>query len=267
MLERCKRGQQGKEQPPGKRSEQELGNSRLGIQRKVVPILSIHNQLGIADTQRVTDFEEKRFELKMPSKLVCTLLNWLDNKTVDATCAVFWPAGVKFWLRDCCSASHKRRGRQSDEEMEERRGEEGRRRDETEERKEEVSEVLDEPSPLRSLAFPMFVASELSEIWLLLLTLSLLSLLLLLLLLLSMLAMTLETAVAETTAKVRKPVTEKTLSCFSMQVGAGVTTYVSTKSYFAFDRGLPTLYLCFVLFLLPRKPVREIWRMERSKSR
>ena len=71
----------------------------------------------------------------------------------------------------------------------------------------------------------MFVAMELSEIWLLLLTLSLLSLLLLLLLLLSMLAMTLETAVAETTAKVRNPVTEKTLSCFSMHVGFGVTTW------------------------------------------
>ena len=123
---------------------------------------------------------------------------------------------------------HKRRGRQSEGEMEERRGEEGRRRDETEERKEEViegEEVLEETSPFRSLAFPMLVASELSDIWLLLLTLSLLSLLLLLLLLLSMLAMTFETAVAETTAKVRKPVTEKTLSCFSMQVGFGVTTW------------------------------------------
>ena len=78
---------------------------------------------------------------------------------------------------------------------------------------------------LRNLAFPMFVASALSEIWLLLLTLSLLSLLLLLLLLLSMLAITLDTAVAETTAKVRNPVTEKTLSCFSMHVGLGVTTW------------------------------------------
>ena len=170
------------------------------------------------------------------------------------TCAVFWPAGVKFWRRDCCNASHKRRGRQSEEEMEERRGEEGGRRNETEERKEEVSDEVileEEPSWLRNLAFPMLVASALSEIWLLLLTLSLLSLLLLLLLLLSMLAITLDTAVAETTAKVRKPVTEKTLSCFSMHVGFGVTT----------------LYLCFFLFLLPRKPVRERWRMERSKSR
>ena len=165
------------------------------------------------------------------------------------TCAVFWPAGVKFWRRDSCNASHKRRGRQSEEEMEERRGEEGGRRDETEEVSDEVLE--EEPSRLRYLAFPMLVASALSEIWLLLLTLSLLSLLLLLLLLLSMLAMTLDTAVAETTAKVRKPVTEKTLSCFSMHVGFGVTT----------------LYLCFFLFLLPRKPVRERWRMERSKSR
>jgi len=171
----------------------------------------------------------------------------------EEICAVFWPAGVKFWRRACCNALHKRRGRQSEEEMEERRGEEG-RRDETEERKEEViegEEVLEEPRRLRSLAFPIFVASELSDIWLLLLTLSLLSLLLLLLLLLSMLAMTFETAVAETTAKVRKPVTEKTLSCFSMQVGFGVTT----------------LYLCFFLFLLPRKPVRERLRMERRKSR
>ena len=170
------------------------------------------------------------------------------------TCAVFWPAGVKFWRRNCCNASHKRRGRQSEEEMEEKREEEGgRRRDEMEERKEEVSDevLLEEPSPLRNLAFPILVASALSEIWLLLLTLSLLSLLLLLLLLLSMLAMTLDTAVAETTAKVRKPVTEKTLSCFSMHVGFGVTT----------------LYLCFFLFLLPRKPLRERWRMERSKRR
>merc|ERR1711884_360669 len=87
----------------------------------------------------------------------------------------------------------------------------------------------------RPPALPMFIALALSEIWLLLLTLSLLSLLLLLLLLLSMLAMTLETAVAATTTKVRKPVTEKTLSCFSIHTGAGVTT----------------LYFCFFLFLLP----------------
>ena len=99
-------------------------------------------------------------------------------------------------------------GRQTDGEMEEKR---------------DVKEFL--VLELSNLAFPMFVASALSEIWLLLLTLSLLSLLLLLLLLLSMLAMTFETAVAETTAKVRKPVTEKTLSCFSMQVGFGVTTW------------------------------------------
>ena len=77
---------------------------------------------------------------------------------------------------------------------------------------------------LRPRALPMLVASELSEIWLLLLTLSLLSLLLLLLLLLSMLVMMLETAVAETTVKVRKPVTENTLSFFSTHTGGGVTT-------------------------------------------
>ena len=80
------------------------------------------------------------------------------------------------------------------------------------EEKRDVKEFL--VSELSNLAFPMFVASALSEIWLLLLTLSLLSLmslLLLLLFLLSMLATTLDTAVAETTAKVRNPVTEKTL--------------------------------------------------------
>ena len=68
-----------------------------------------------------------------------------------------------------------------------------------------------------NLAYPMCLASALSEIWL--------SLLSLMFLLLSLLAITLDTAVAETTAKVRNPVTEKTLSCFSMQVGFGVTTW------------------------------------------
>ena len=81
------------------------------------------------------------------------------------------------------------------------------------EEKRDVKEFL--VLELSNLAFPMFVASALSEIWLLLLTLSLLSLLLLLLLLLSMLAITLDTAVAETTAKVRIPVTEKTLFFFN----------------------------------------------------
>ena len=101
--------------------------------------------------------------------------NKKNCKTIDATCAVFWPAGVKFWRRDCCNASHNRRGRQSEEGIDERSGEEG-SKDEREERKvSEGDEVLeDKPSRLRSLAFPMFVASELSEIWLLLLTLSLL---------------------------------------------------------------------------------------------
>ena len=59
-----------------------------------------------------------------------------------------------------------------------------------------------------NLAYPMFVASALSEIWL--------SLLSLMFLLLSLLAITLDTAVAKTTAKMRNPVTEKTLSCFLM---------------------------------------------------
>ena len=39
-----------------------------------------------------------------------------------------------------------------------------------------------------------------------------------------------DTAVAETTAKVRKPVTEKTLSCLSIQTGAGVTTEITIRS-------------------------------------
>ena len=43
-----------------------------------------------------------------------------------------------------------------------------------------------------------------------------------------MFEMTLDTAVAATTAKVRKPVTEKTLSCLSTQTGAGVTTETET---------------------------------------
>ena len=43
-----------------------------------------------------------------------------------------------------------------------------------------------------------------------------------------MFEMTLDTAVEATTAKVRKPVTEKTLSCLSTQTGAGVTTGTTT---------------------------------------
>ena len=39
-----------------------------------------------------------------------------------------------------------------------------------------------------------------------------------------MLAMTLATAVEATTTNVRKPVTLNTLSCLSIQTGAGVTT-------------------------------------------
>ena len=39
------------------------------------------------------------------------------------TSAVFWPAGVRFWRWDCWSASHNKRGRQTEEEKEEKREE------------------------------------------------------------------------------------------------------------------------------------------------
>ena len=110
-----------------------------------------------------------------------------------------------------------------------------------------------------------------SEIWLLLLTLSLLSLLLLLLLLLSMLAITLDTAVAETTAKVRNPVREKTLSCFSMHLGFGhlaspCISFFENHSCFHFHK---VNHLMLHASFAPKEAVveRERWRNERIRRR
>ena len=132
------------------------------------------------------------------------------------------------------------------------------------EEKRDVKEFL--VLELSNLAFPMFVASALSEIWLLLLTLSLLSLLLLLLLLLSMLAITLDTAVAETTAKVRKPVTEKTLSCFSMHVGLGVTTW-EKKCWESHFHNVSHLVLVLLAFFAPKEAVeRDVEEGEKNNK-
>ena len=60
-----------------------------------------------------------------------------------------------------------------------------------------------------------------------------------------------EIAVADTTANVRNPVTEKTLSCFWMQTGLGVTTAVKVSESSDFLNQVAPLYLCFFLFLLP----------------
>ena len=120
----------------------------------------------------------------------------------------------------------------------------------------------------------MFIASALSEIWLLLLTLSMLSLLsFLLLLLLSMLALTLDTAVAETTAKVRNPVREKTLSCFSMHLGFGHLaspgiSFFENHSCFHFHK-VSHLVLVLLALFAPKEAVveRERWRNERIRRR
>ena len=79
-----------------------------------------------------------------------------------------------------------------------------------------------------------------------------------------MFEMTLDTAVAATTAKVRKPVTEKTLSCLSTQTGAGVTTETETIRLLL---GKEVSGLTFIFLLLSLAAADELRKVQVDQNR